>query len=174
MKKCIKVLAAAIIGFAAVACSSAEKMAEMAENVRVECNPAVLEAVAGNIDAALTVTYPEGYFHPKAILEVTPVLVYEGGEQAAAKLMYQGEKVPVSMRFSNTMVDAVMDRFGKDVLMMKADDRHFEITAVVSVSPQFFGWVFGLGNKVEILGPEDVRKKMKHALEEISVKYQNS
>ena len=93
MKKCIKVLAAAIIGFAAVACSSAEKMAEMAENVRVECNPAVLEAVAGNIDAALTVTYPEGYFHPKAILEVTPVLVYEGGEQAAAKLMYQGEKV---------------------------------------------------------------------------------
>ena len=93
MKKCIKVLAAAILGFAAVACSSAEKMAEMAENVRVECNPAVLEAVAGNIDAALTVTYPKGYFHPKAILEVTPVIVYEGGEQAAAKLMYQGEKV---------------------------------------------------------------------------------
>ncbi len=93
MKKCIKVLAAAIIGFAAVACSSAEKMAEMAQNVRVECNPAVLEAVAGNVDAALTVTYPKGYFHPKAILEVTPVIVYEGGEQAAAKLMYQGEKV---------------------------------------------------------------------------------
>lgn len=93
MKKCIKVLAAAIIGFAAVACSSAEKMAEMAENVLVECNPAVLQAVGGNVDAALTVTYPKGYFHPKAILEVTPVIVYEGGEQAASKLMYQGEKV---------------------------------------------------------------------------------
>ena len=87
--------------------------------------------------------------------------------------MYQGEKVPVSMRFSNTMVDAVMDRFGKDVLMMKADDRHFEITAVVSVSPQFFGWVFGLGNKVEILGPEDVRKKMKKALSENLERYEN-
>ena len=87
--------------------------------------------------------------------------------------MYQGEKVPVSMRFSNTMVDAVMDRFGKDVLMMKADDRHFEITAVVSVSPQFFGWVFGLGNKVEILGPEDVREKMKKALSESLERYEN-
>ena len=93
MKKSFKVLAAAVMAFAAVACSSVEKMAEMAENVAVDCNPAVLEAVAGNIDAAITVTYPEGYFHPKAILEVTPVIVYEGGEQAAAKFMYQGEKV---------------------------------------------------------------------------------
>ena len=93
MKNCFKILAAALIGIAAVSCSSAQKMAEQAENVLVQCNPAVLEAVAGNIDAALTVTYPAGYFHPKAILEVTPVLVYEGGEQAAPVLKYQGEKV---------------------------------------------------------------------------------
>lgn len=93
MKKSLKVLAAAIIGMAVVSCSSAEKMAEQAENVKVTCNPAVLEVVAGNIDATLTVSYPDGYFHPKAILEVTPVLVYEGGEAAMAPLMYQGEKV---------------------------------------------------------------------------------
>jgi len=86
-------MAAALIAIAAVSCSSAQKMAEMAENVVVECNPTVLEAVAGNIDAALTVNYPADYFHPKAILEVTPVLVYEGGEQAAPVLRYQGEKV---------------------------------------------------------------------------------
>lgn len=93
MKRVINHLAAALVALAAVACSSAEKMAQMSENVIVECNPAVLEAVAGNIDATLTVTYPEGYFHPKAILAVTPVIVYEGGEQAASTLMYQGEKV---------------------------------------------------------------------------------
>lgn len=55
--------------------------------------------------------------------------------------MYQGDKQPVTMRFSNNMVDAVMDRFGRDVLMLKADDRHFDVTAVVSVSPQFFGCI---------------------------------
>ena len=51
MKKGIKFLSAAILGIAAVACSSPEKMAEMAENVTVKCNPAVLEVVAGEIDA---------------------------------------------------------------------------------------------------------------------------
>ena len=93
MKNCFKSLAAAMLALAAVACSSPEKMAKMAENVIAECNPAVLEVVAGEIDATVTVTYPEDYFHPKAILEVTPVIVYEGGEAKHAPFMFQGEKV---------------------------------------------------------------------------------
>lgn len=87
--------------------------------------------------------------------------------------MYQGDKKPVTMRFSNNLVDAVMDRFGKDVLMMKADDRHFDVTVTVSVSPQFFGWVLGLGNMVEIIGPEDVREQMKDALGKVFSKYES-
>jgi hypothetical protein len=93
MKKSIKFLSAAILGLAAVACSSPEKMAEMAENVTVKCVPAVLEVVAGEINAEVAVTYPEDYFHPKAILEVTPVIVYEGGEAAMTPFVFQGEKV---------------------------------------------------------------------------------
>lgn len=85
--------------------------------------------------------------------------------------MYRGDMQPVTMRFTNDMVDAVMDRFGRDVLMLKADDRHFEMTAVVSVSPQFFGWVFGLGNKAEIIRPDDVREQMKDALKSAFSKY---
>lgn len=64
MKKSIKFLAIAL-GLAAVACSSPEKMAEQAENVIVKCDPAVLEVVAGNIDATVSVTYPKDYFHPR-------------------------------------------------------------------------------------------------------------
>ena len=93
MKKGLKLIAAAILGISAVACSSYEKMVKMAENVKVTCDPAVLEVVADNVDAILTVTYPADYFHPKAILEVTPVLVYEGGEAAMRPFIYQGEKV---------------------------------------------------------------------------------
>ena len=93
MKKSIKFLSAAILGLAAIACSSPEKMAEMAENVTVKCNPAVLEVVGGEIDADVSVTYPEDYFHPKAILEVTPVIVYEGGEAKMEPYVFQGEKV---------------------------------------------------------------------------------
>jgi len=78
MRKGIKFLAVALLGLAAAACASPEKMAEMANNVTVKCDPAVLEVVAGEI---------------KAILEVTPVLVYEGGEAKMAPFKYQGEKV---------------------------------------------------------------------------------
>lgn len=93
MKKGIKFLTAALVGVAAVACSSPKKMAEQAENVVVKSDPAVLEVVAGKIDANVTVTYPEKYFHPKAILEVTPVIVYEGGEAKMDPYYFQGEKV---------------------------------------------------------------------------------
>ena len=93
MKKSIKFVVAAILGLAAVACSSPKKMAEMAENVIVKCDPAVLEVVGGEINADVTVTYPADYFHPKAILEVTPVIVFEGGEAKMEPYMFQGEKV---------------------------------------------------------------------------------
>jgi len=93
MKKSFKLMAAAVFGLAAIACSSPEKMAEMAENVTVKCEPAVLEVVAGEINASVSVTYPKDYFHPQAILEVTPVIVYEGGEAKMEPFMFQGEKV---------------------------------------------------------------------------------
>ena len=93
MKNIVKIMSAAILGLAAIACSSPEKMAEMAENVTVKCAPAVLEVVGGEINATVTVTYPEDYFHPQAILEVTPVIVYEGGESKMTPFVFQGEKV---------------------------------------------------------------------------------
>ena len=93
MRKNIYFLFAALFSLAAASCSSPEKMAEMAENVIVKCEPAVLEVVGGTIDATVSVTYPEDYFHPKAILEVTPVIVYEGGEVAMDPFVFQGEKV---------------------------------------------------------------------------------
>ena len=93
MFKTVKFAAAAVLGFAAVACSSPKKMVEQAESVIVTSDPAVLEVVAGKINASVTVTYPEKYFHPKAVLEVTPVIVYEGGEAKMAPYYFQGEKV---------------------------------------------------------------------------------
>ena len=93
MRKNLKHFAAVALALAAVACASPEKMAQLAENVKVECQPAVLEVVNGAIDATVTVNYPKDYFNPKVIVEVTPVLVYEGGQAAMKPFKYQGEKV---------------------------------------------------------------------------------
>lgn len=93
MEKGIKILTSVLLGLAVISCSSAKKMAEQAESVVVTCDPEVLEVVAGVINANVTVTFPEDYFHKKAILEVTPVLVYDGGEIAMEPYYFQGEKV---------------------------------------------------------------------------------
>ena len=93
MKKTFKLFAVAAAVLALGACSSAEKMAKLADSVNVTCEPGVLEAVAGEIEADLSVTYPAKYFNANAILEVTPVLVYKGGEVAMVPFKYQGEKV---------------------------------------------------------------------------------
>jgi len=93
MKKFFQIVAIAGLAVAAAACASPEKMAKMAENVKVECVPSVLEVVADQIEATVSVTYPKDYFNPKVIMEVTPVIVYQGGEAAMLPLKYQGEKV---------------------------------------------------------------------------------
>lgn len=94
MKKIFNVLMIAAAGlFVATSCGSPKKMAESADEVSVSCNPQVLEVIAGNIKADVTVTFPEDFFHPKAVVEAVPVLVYNGGEAALDPVMLQGEDV---------------------------------------------------------------------------------
>ena len=95
MKTSLKLLAVAFVAFAAAACSNttANKMLEMADNVKVTCNPPVLEVVGNQVPVAITVDYPKDYFHPEAMLVVTPVLIYEGGQLTGSSYIYQGEKI---------------------------------------------------------------------------------
>ena len=107
MKKFLYVLASAAAAFG---CSSAAKMAELAENVQITCDPEVLEVVAGEIDALVTVTYPDKYFNPNAILEVTPVLLFEGGEAEMRPLRYQGDKVKDNYKTVSSKGQTVRER----------------------------------------------------------------
>ncbi len=85
--------------------------------------------------------------------------------------MFGGEEQKVKLRFSNHLVGAVLDRFGRDTIIIKDGDEHFTVTVTVVVSPQFFGWVFGFGKDVEIISPEEVRTEMKKQAEEICKNY---
>ena len=87
--------------------------------------------------------------------------------------MFGGEVTPVTMVFQNRMMGVVMDRFGRNVVAIKEDDDHFRITVPVAVSEQFYGWVFGLGKTVRIVGPEKVKEGMKKALADISARYED-
>ena len=113
MKNIFKIilLFAAVVVVASCGKSRAEQM-KLAENVQITCTPEVLAVVGDQIPVELTVTYPDGYFHPKAILEVTPVLVYGGGEeQKGPTYIYQGEKVLDNFTVVPKTGDTVREKF---------------------------------------------------------------
>ena len=66
----------------------------------------------------------------------------------------------------------MLDRFGTDVIMIPQKDGRFKVKTLVSVSPQFFGWVTGIGDGMEIAGPENVRTEYKNYLENLIGKYE--
>ena len=64
------------------------------------------------------------------------------------------------MRFHNNLVSMFLDRFGHDTPLNPVDEKHFTITQPIAISPQFFAWMVGLGEKAEIIEPVDVRRQM--------------
>ena len=80
--------------------------------------------------------------------------------------MYAGREARVKIRFANHMCGVFIDRFGKDIDFHKVDDDHSEFNVDVNISPQFFGWIFGLGTDVKVVGPADVVKEMKEYTKE--------
>jgi len=89
MKKIFSFALAAVAVLAASSCSNLDPLTS--ENFT--CDPSPLVEVGGNVDATITVTYPEKYFAKKATVDVTPVLVYANGEAKSETLTFQGEKV---------------------------------------------------------------------------------
>ena len=70
--------------------------------------------------------------------------------------MYDTEEaVPVTLICHNEVMKGVLDAFGMDIKVKKADKDHFRTTVMVCTSPTFYGWVFQWEGRVQIEGPED-------------------
>jgi tetratricopeptide (TPR) repeat protein len=76
-----------------VSCSGLNKMKKNSNLVKYEVTPKVLETHGGQVEVTIKGSYPAKYFDKKTVLEITPVLVYEGGETAFDKVTKQGESV---------------------------------------------------------------------------------
>lgn len=81
--------------------------------------------------------------------------------------MFGGEEQTVTLRFSNRMIGVVIDTFGKDVAISSLDEDHFQIRTSVAVSPQFFGWLFGLDGEAAITAPREVMEMFNEQLNRV-------
>jgi len=70
--------------------------------------------------------------------------------------MFGGKTTSVRMRFDNSLVGVVIDRFGADTILIPDGPNHFIITMDICVSPLFLGWLAGFGDHVQILSPQSV------------------
>ena len=86
--------------------------------------------------------------------------------------MYHGEKTKVCIKFANHMCGVFIDRFGKDTLFRKIDENNSELIVDINVSPQFFGWIFSLGNDVEIVSPIEVVNELREYTKKFIMKYE--
>lgn len=70
--------------------------------------------------------------------------------------MYSGDAVQVKLRFHKSLTNVVMDRFGRDTMLIPDGAEHFVFTVKVAVSPMFLSWVIGFGEKAKIIHPQSV------------------
>ena len=85
--------------------------------------------------------------------------------------MFTGEETTVRLIAENHMAGVVIDRFGKDISITPVDEDHFEAVVRVAISPQFFGWIVGLGRSIRIAGPDEVVDSLKGEIRRLNEQY---
>jgi predicted DNA-binding transcriptional regulator YafY len=84
--------------------------------------------------------------------------------------MFAGDEETVTLYCKNEMANVIIDRFGKNVPIVKVDDEHFTVSVKVSVSQMFLGWVMALDG-VKIVSPDSVVEKMKERISKLYDEY---
>lgn len=87
--------------------------------------------------------------------------------------MFGGKEQQVKLLVENSFAGVIIDRFGKNVMMVPADSEHFTVNVDVHVSNQFLGWIISLGEGVKILGPDEVVEQMRKEVERLIKQYNN-
>ena len=86
--------------------------------------------------------------------------------------MFSGDTVAVKLRFHRDLSNVVIDRFGKDTMLIPDGEDHFVFTVQVAVSPLFLSWVIGFGSKAQILYPQSVIDECKALCKEVLAQYE--
>lgn len=103
--------------------------------------------------------------------ESTELFSYEDMAVYPSKVfsMYGGKCEKVEIKFANDLIGVVIDRFGNDITLHKKTKTSFNIDTEIEISPQFFGWLAGLGEKAVIVSPKNVKDEYKKHLTKILI-----
>ena len=87
--------------------------------------------------------------------------------------MYSGTKERVTIYFIMSLLDTVIEQFGKtNASYKKIDNHHFTVTTDVDISNQFFAWLLRFGKSARIISPDSVVAQFKDYLDAIRKNYE--
>ena len=86
--------------------------------------------------------------------------------------MYGGETVSVKLRFDDSLIGVVVDRFSDKVFIQPHNDGTFTVGTEVMLSPQFYGWLFSFGDKVKVLSPKAAKDGFTAYLDSVMKQYE--
>ena len=81
--------------------------------------------------------------------------------------MFGGDDVRVELTADNSLINTMIDRFGKDVILYRKDDESVRVIAGVTRSGTFFGWLTQFGSKIHIDEPGGLRDEYVKYLKDI-------
>lgn len=119
------------------------------------------------VDKMLHIDLSEEKREGKELFEKFNIAVY------AKKMfgMYDGDVQIVKLECENRLAGVIIDRFGKNVQMIRTDNEHFTVNIDVAVSQQFLAWVISIGEGAKIIGPECVVNMMKEEVGRLTGQY---
>lgn len=85
--------------------------------------------------------------------------------------MFVGEEERVGIQIDNSLIDAVMDKFGEDVFLTDGGDETTRFEISVQISPAFLAWCCAFGDKLKVLFPQSLVKQVKNYIERLANLY---
>lgn len=78
--------------------------------------------------------------------------------------MFAGKEIRMKVRFHNSLVNVVLDRFGHDVDIKELGDEHFVLSTKVKLSDGLVNWILTWGDRAKVLSPDYLVKDMKEQI----------
>jgi len=85
--------------------------------------------------------------------------------------MFGGEDTRVQLEFDKSLMNPIIDRFGKDVRVEKVNDDTARVYVAIAKSTVFFGWLTQFGDQIKIVSPDSLAKEYKEFLKKIAKQY---
>lgn len=86
--------------------------------------------------------------------------------------MFPGEIEKVKIKFKSHLINAILDRFGMDVIIIKENEDAFYVITDLVVSEGFLAWLFIFGEDAKVISPESLVDRIHNKVKKMSCLYE--